>query len=173
MAVSWQAAKYATPELIEAWMELAAASYAKATEKAAGAALVAGVTATGSVASDDLAGWTEAIRIEIAQIQLAGEYLCDVIYADPLSAAHLLSLVQVQLPNTTSIGGLEVISSAGLASGPTVIVGYSQALLCAETPDAPIQLRAVEPAIGGVEVGVIGGFAAVVADAAAFVRLTS
>jgi hypothetical protein len=58
----------------------------------------------------------------------------------------------------TSGIGLQIVSSR-TRPGPTAIVGDSQALLCAETPDAPIQLRAAEPAIGGVEVGVIGGFA--------------
>ena len=48
----------------------------------------------------------------------------------------------------------------------------SQALYAAETPGAPVQLKAVEPAIGGIEVGVIGAFAAAVADPAAFVKLT-
>jgi hypothetical protein len=35
-----------------------------------------------------------------------------------------------------------------------------------------VQLRAVEPAIGGIEVGLIGDFASAVSDPAAFVRLT-
>jgi len=67
----------------------------------------------------------------------------------------------------------DCVSSSGLAPGaPVVIIGYSQALLCAETQGAPIQLRAVEPAIGGIEVGVIGSFVADVSEPAAFVKLT-
>ena len=46
----------------------------------------------------------------------------------------------------------------------TVLVGDSSALLVAETAGAPVELRVVEPAIGGVEVGIIGAFEAVVVD---------
>ena len=45
-------------------MTFGAQSYAKATEAAAGEALVDCVTATGSVASDDLAWWVEAARMQ-------------------------------------------------------------------------------------------------------------
>jgi hypothetical protein len=48
----------------------------------------------------------------------------------------------------------------------------SSLLLAAETPDAPIQLQAAEPAIGGIEVGVIGAFACTVVEPDAFVKLT-
>ena len=47
------------------------------------------------------------------------------------------------------------------------------ALLVAETPGAPVELRVVEPAIGGVEVGLIGAFEAVVVDDGAFTMLTT
>jgi hypothetical protein len=98
-----------------------------------------------------------------------------VIYAEPVSAAHLAALVLAEAPTgAAAIGGMRLVASNGLAaSAPVAIVGYSQALLCAETAGAPIQLRAVEPAIGGVEVGVIGAFCADVSDSAAFVKLTA
>ena len=47
------------------------------------------------------------------------------------------------------------------------------ALLVAETAGAPVELRVVEPAIGGVEVGIIGAFEAVVVDDGAFSMLTT
>ena len=46
-------------------------------------------------------------------------------------------------------------------------------LLVAETPGAPVELRVVEPAIGGLEVGIIGGFEAVVVDDGAFANITT
>jgi hypothetical protein len=42
----------------------------------------------------------------------------------------------------------------------------------AETASGPIQLRTVEPAIGGIEVGVIGAFTADTSHPDAFVKLT-
>ena len=172
--LSWQAAKWSTPDALELWMTLAAQAYARATETEAGAALVAGVTATEAVDADDLAGWLAAVTTATATIQLGSDFIADAVYADPTSAAHLAALVLAESPTgPAQIGGMELVSSNGLAaSAPIVIVGYSQAVLVAETPDAPIQLRALEPAIGGVEVGVIGAFAADVSDAAAFVKLT-
>jgi hypothetical protein len=45
-------------------------------------------------------------------------------------------------------------------------------LLVGETPNAPVEMRAVEPAIGGMEVGVIGAFKAKVFDSQRFVHLS-
>ena len=53
----------------------------------------------------------------------------------------------------------------------TVVVGDSSAVLCAETPGAPVELRAVEPSIGGLEVGIIGAFACELTEAGAFEEL--
>jgi hypothetical protein len=169
--LSWQSAKWASPDLIQLWMELAAQSYAKATEQAAAAALAAGVTATGTVAGNTLAAWMTAITGAAAAIQAGSDYLADVVYADPVTAGKLGALVYAVAPGATTVAGLQLVSSNGL-TGPVAFVGFSQALLCGEAAGSPVQLRAVEPAIGGIEVGVIGSFAAVVADEAAFVRLT-
>jgi len=65
------------------------------------------------------------------------------------------------------VGPLNFIPSRGLDSN-TIIVGDSSGLLVAETAGAPVELRVVEPAIGGVEVGLIGAFEAVVVDDGAF-----
>ena len=53
----------------------------------------------------------------------------------------------------------------------TAIVGDRDALLVAETPGAPVQMRVVEPSIGGMEVGIIGAFKAVVYDVNRFYKL--
>jgi hypothetical protein len=71
-----------------------------------------------------------------------------------------------------SFAGLRLVMSAGLDPG-VAIVGDSDALLVAETPNAPVQMRAVEPAIGGMEVGVIGAFEAVVVEDEAFALLST
>jgi hypothetical protein len=54
-----------------------------------------------------------------------------------------------------------------------IVVGDSSGLLVAETAGAPVELRAVEPAIGGLEVGIIGAFEAVVVDDGAFSLITT
>jgi hypothetical protein len=64
------------------------------------------------------------------------------------------------------------VISRGLNAGE-IIVGDSAGLLVAETAGAPVELRVVEPAIGGVEVGIIGAFEAVVVDAGAFASITT
>ena len=62
--------------------------------------------------------------------------------------------------------------SRGMDAG-VIVVGDRAGLLVAETAGAPIELRVVEPAIGGVEVGIIGAFEAVVVDDGAFTMLTT
>ncbi len=61
--------------------------------------------------------------------------------------------------------------SAGLPA-KTVVVGDSSSLLAAETAGAPVELRAVEPALGGMEVGVIGALVSKITDVNAFRKLT-
>ena len=54
-----------------------------------------------------------------------------------------------------------------------MLVGVARHLIVAETAGAPVELRVVEPAIGGVEVGIIGAFEAVVAQDTSFALLTA
>jgi hypothetical protein len=71
-----------------------------------------------------------------------------------------------------NIAGLNVVISRGLDAG-VVAVGVRSKLIVAESPGAPVELRVVEPAIGGVEVGLIGAFEAVVAEDEAFALLST
>jgi hypothetical protein len=152
--------------------DLAAQVYARATEGAARNALVAGATAGGTVAGTTLPQWVTAITGAAATIQANG-FMADSVFADPTTASRLGAAAFGVAPDATSVAGMRVVSSNGLtAGGPVAVVGYSQVLLCGETPGAPIQFSVVEPAIGGFEVGVIGAFAAAVADAGPFIKLT-
>ena len=74
--------------------------------------------------------------------------------------------------NATGVGPLSVVVSRGMDSG-VIAVGDRSGLLVAETAGAPVELRVVEPAIGGVEVGIIGAFEAVVVDDGSFAMLTA
>jgi hypothetical protein len=105
----------------------------------------------------------------------AGPVVAATLSADPPCAADLGALVFAEAPaGSGTVAGLQLVSSNGLvAAAPVVIVGYSQALIVAESDQAPIQLRAVEPAIGGLELDVIGAFAADVSDPDAFVALAA
>jgi hypothetical protein len=69
-----------------------------------------------------------------------------------------------------TIGGLQLVISKGLTN--VVVVGDSQAILTAENAGAPVDLRVVEPSIGGMEIGIIGAFASELIEAAAFQELT-
>jgi hypothetical protein len=69
------------------------------------------------------------------------------------------------------IAGLRLFVSPGLPPN-TVIVGDFTALLTAETAGAPVELRAVEPSIGGMEVGVIGAFLVELIEEGAFCLVT-
>ena len=53
---------------------------------------------------------------------------------------------------TGTYAGLRVVGSYGFATN-TAVIGDGSALLIAETPGAPVEMRAVEPSIGGMEVG--------------------
>jgi hypothetical protein len=73
---------------------------------------------------------------------------------------------------TGSFSGLRVVGSYGFPAR-TRLIGDNNAFLVGETPGAPVELRAVEPTIGGMEVGVIGAFAAKLFDTARFLKLNA
>jgi hypothetical protein len=50
-------------------------------------------------------------------------------------------------------------------------MGDQSAFLVGETPGAPVEMRVVEPNIGGMQLGVIGAFKAKVFDPARFVHI--
>jgi hypothetical protein len=109
--------------------------------------------------------------------------LADTLYLAPDRAAYLLGLTSTAtamfangslsfVDASGNISGLNVVISRGLDSG-VIAVGVRSKLIVAETAGAPVELRVTEPAIGGVEVGLIGAFEAVVAEDEAFALLTA
>ena len=101
----------------------------------------------------------------------------DTIYMAPDRFGYLLGLTSDAFTQFTSVsasgvGPLSVVISRGMDSG-VIAVGDAEGLLVAETAGAPVELRVVEPAIGGVEVGLIGAFEAVVVDDGSFAMLTA
>jgi hypothetical protein len=72
----------------------------------------------------------------------------------------------------SGIGPLRVIVSRGLNAGE-VIVGDMNGLLVAENAGAPVRMFVSEPAIAGVEVGLVGLFDAAVVDDGAFAMVST
>lgn len=192
--LSWQAMNWSTPDALQLWFDLAAEAYARATEEAAcdvledSAAGTIGTTASrlGTAGTEDFAAWRAAIISGLGSIYstTSGRSRSDTLY---LSAARFFQLAGIGTDQTlqlSAVGNLDVGSMTGTFSGLRVvgsyafdqdvaIIGDSSALLVAETSGAPVQLRAVEPSIGGMEVGVIGAFKAVVFDTDRFIHLST
>jgi hypothetical protein len=183
--ISWQALNWSTPDALRLWFDLAAEAYAIQTEQAAGE--VVQTAASNNLIADQLVGdgtdtfadWILAITEGAAEVYTNSRRMANTVYLAPdmfFKAAALTSAAGAQLiapgqlnlgSQTGTLAGMRVIASPGLDAG-VAAVAYSQALLVAETPGAPVELRVVEPAIGGVEVGIIGAFKSVAVDSNQF-----
>jgi hypothetical protein len=172
------------------WFELAAEAYARQTETVAASALGTGLgtasPALGTAGTEDFGDWRAGVLRGIAAIFTAtgGRAKTDTLWLSPTRFFQLAGLGTSDVVQMSALGsldirsmtgtffGLKVVGSYGL-SGNASIVGDSSAFLVGETPGAPVQLRAVEPTIGGMEVGVIGAFAAKVFDVDRFIKLNA
>jgi len=176
---SWQTIQWSNPDALRLWFDLAGASYARQTDAAAAAVLTAADTTPTPVATADLEGWMAGIAAAAGEVYAATGRFPDTVAAAPDVGFLLLGLVSGTAPVFVatgqgsfggafpSIGGLRFVISNAIPSN-TAIVGDFSALLCAETPGAPVEARVVEPSIGGLEVGIIGAFACAITDPGAF-----
>jgi HK97 family phage major capsid protein len=178
--LSWQAINWSTPDALGLYFDLMAEAYAIATETAAGTELGTHTGADAELATDDYAGWYAAITEAAGNVYSASKRFADAIYCAPALAFHLAGFVSNVSPSfgaggsinisqggAGNIAGLKLVASHGLV-GNACFVGNAASLLVAETPGAPVEMRAVEPSIGGMEVGVIGAFKAELTDGDAF-----
>lgn len=185
--LSWQAINWSTPDALELWFALAAADYALKTEQDAGE--VVQTAAFLNIIGSPLAGtptfaeFMTGVAAGLAEVNTNSGDICDTLYLSVDRAAYLLGLTSSTpavfangslsfVDGSGNIAGLSVVISRGLDAG-VMAVGVRSKLIVAETPGAPVELRVVEPAIGGVEVGIIGAFEAVVAEDEAFALLTT
>lgn len=184
--LSWQAINWGTPDALALWFNLAGEAYAKATETAACLEVKSAAepidTQLAGAGGDGFDDWMKAISDGAATVYSAVMAMVDTLYLAPdmfYSAAALVSNTNANFINAGSLNlaglsgtaaGLKVVVSYGFPTG-TAIVGDSSALLVAETAGAPVELRAVEPAIGGLEVGVIGAFKAIAFDSLRFAEI--
>lgn len=181
---SWQTIQWSNPDALQLWFDLVAEDYAKKTE-ADVAALVAAADSTPTTGiALTLDAWTAAIAAAAGRIYAATNRRPNTIYADITSGYKLIGLVSQSAPvflatgasnlasgAYPSIGGLQLVISPQLPAN-TVVVADSSAILVAETAGAPVELRMVEPSIGGLEVGIIGAFLSAIVETAAFDELT-
>ena len=178
---SWQVIQWSNPDALTLWFDLAAADYAKKTEAAAGTVLAGADAAPTAVTGPmDLAKWMAAIAGAAAEVYANTGRYANTLYLNPADAYPLVALVGNVNPTFLATGnadlstgtwpaiaGLSMVVSSGIPA-KSAIVGDSGAFLTAETPGSPVDLRAVEPSIGGIEVGIIGAFTSAVTDAGAF-----
>lgn len=183
--LSWQAINWSTPDALQLWFDLAAADYALKTEQDAAtvvsaAAFLNNISSTLG-ATPTFAQLMTAIAAGGGDVYANSGRMADTVYMAPdrywyalgLTSDSSLAFGQSAALNINGEDrNLRVVVSRGLNSGE-IIVGDSDALLVAETPGAPVELRATEPAIGGVEVGIIGAFEAVVVEDEAFALITT
>jgi hypothetical protein len=186
--LSWQAINWSTPDALDLWFRLAAADYALKTEQdAAQAVQHSGFTYN---ISTTLAALTDFSDVLLAIASGAGDVyansgrIADTVYMAPSAFYAVAAIAGTEAANFVAAGalslraqggslaGLNVVVSRGMDTG-VIVVGDSDGLLVAETAGAPVELRVVEPAIGGVEVGIIGAFEAVVVDPGAFAMITT
>jgi len=180
--LSWQSIVWSNPDALNLWFELAAEAYARTVEGVACSALADSAGAGTGTAPTDLASWMAAVTAAAGQIYADTGRRADSLFTDGTIGYALLGMVSAEAPvflsagpgnlqsGTGTIAGLRLVISNGFG-GATAIVGDSQAMLCAENPGAPVELRAVEPSIAGFEVGVVGAFLAEIVEPDAFVAL--
>ena len=190
--ISWQAMNWSSPDTLQLWFDLAAEAYARQTEAVACEALessAAGTVGTaagrlGTAGTESFGQWRSAAIAGISAIYTAtgGRARTDTLYLSSGRFFQLAGLGTDQVLQVSSVGNLDIGSMTGTWAGlrvvgsygfdqDTAIVGDSNALIVAETPGAPVQLRVVEPSIAGMEVGVVGAFKAVVFDVNRFQHL--
>ncbi len=179
--LSWQALNWSTPDALQLWFDLVAADYALKTETAAAKAIIddgfVNVIADTITSSSDFAAFMKACGEGYAEVYEQTRRISDTLLVDPNFYSYLFGLTSTPQPIFISVDGqnvgpLNILVSRGLDSG-TALVGDMEGLLVAETPGAPVELRVVEPAIGGLEVGLIGAFKPVVVDPGSFSLITT
>ncbi len=179
--LSWQAINWSSPNALDLWFRLVAADYALKTEQDA-AQIMQSSGFSNNIASTisgtpTFAQFMTAIGAGYGEVFANSGRVANTLYMAPDRYGYLLGLTSDAFTQFTSVSGsgvgpLQVVVSRGMDAG-VVVVGDSAGLLVAETAGAPVELRVVEPAIGGVEVGLIGAFEAAVVDDGAFAMITT
>jgi hypothetical protein len=179
--LSWQAIEFSDPSAFDLWFRAIAADYALKTETDA-ATIVSASAFLNNIASPiattaSFAQTMTAVGAGYAEVYANSGRTANAIIMAPDRFGYLLGLTSDALTQFVSvgqagIGPLRVIVSRGLNAGE-MIVGDMDGLLVAENEGAPVRMFVSEPAIAGVEVGLVGAFEAAVVDDGAFALIST
>ena len=179
--LSWQAIEFSDPSAYDLWFRLIAADYALKTETDA-ATVVSASAFLNNISSPistsaTFAQHMTAVGAGYAEVWANSGRTANAVIMAPDRFGYFLGLTSdafTQFINVdqAGIGPLRVIVSRGLNAGE-IIVGDMDGLLVAENPGAPVRLFVSEPAIAGVEVGLVGAFEAAVVDDGAFALIST
>lgn len=179
--LSWQAIEFSDPSAYDLWFRLIAADYALKTETDA-ATVVSASAFLNNIASPiattaTFAQHMTAVGAGYAEVWANSGRTANAVIMAPDRFGYFLGLTsdaftQFINVNQAGIGPLRVIVSRGLNAGE-IIVGDMDGLLVAENACAPVRMFVSEPAIAGVEVGLVGAFDAAVVDDGAFALITT
>jgi hypothetical protein len=185
--LSWQAIEFSTPSAFDLWFRAIAADYALKTETDAATVVSASAFLNNVDTPSPIGGTPTYAELMAAIAGGAGEVysnsgrMANAVIMAPDRYWYMLGLT-TSAPLAFSGGGalsvnpdgraLRVIASRGLNAGE-IIVGDMDGLLVAENPGAPVRMFVSEPAIAGVEVGLVGAFEAAVVDDGAFSLITT
>jgi HK97 family phage major capsid protein len=190
--ISWQAVNWSQPNVMDLYFQLAAEAYARQTESVACEVLETSTIGTvgtasgrlGTAGTESFGNWRAAIVAGLSGIYTAtgGRHRTNTLYLSAGRFFQLAALGTDQTLQVSPVGSLDVGSMTGSFFGlnvvgsygfdqDTAIVGDSGALLIGENPGSPVEMRVIEPAIGGWEVGLIGAFNAAVFDVNRFYHL--
>ncbi len=190
--ISWQAVNWSNPDVLSLYFQLAAEAYAIQTENATcdvieDAAIGTVGTASGrlgTAGTESFLQWRQAVSGGLQAIFTAtgGRHRTNTLYLAANRFFQLSAIGTDQVTQLSPVGGLDVGSMTGSFFGlsvvgsygfdqDTAIIGDSQALLVGENAGNPVEMRVIEPRIGGYEVGLIGAFKAAVFDVNRFQNL--
>jgi len=178
--------------VLELYFQLAAEAYARQTEGQACEVMETSAIGTvgtasgrlGTAGTESFGQWRAAIVAGLSGIYSAtgGRHRTNTLYLSSNRFFQLAALGTDQVLQVSPVGSLDVGSMSGSFFGlsvvgsygfdqDTAIVGDSGALLIGENAGNPVEMRVIEPAIGGWEVGLIGAFNAAVFDVNRFYHL--
>jgi HK97 family phage major capsid protein len=167
--LSWQAIEWSDPNAFDLWFRYAATVVSAS-------AFLNNIATTVST-SATFAQHMTAVGAGYAEVYANSGRTANALIMAPDRYGFFLGLTSdafTQFVNVgqQGIGPLRIIVSRGLNAGE-IIVGDMDGLLVAETPGAPVRLFVSEPAIAGVEVGLVGAFEAAVVDDGAFALIST
>jgi hypothetical protein len=162
--ISWQAIEFSDPSAFDLWFRLIAADYALKTETDA-ATVVSASAFLNNISSTiattaTFAQTMTAVGAGYSEVYANSGRTANAIIMAPDRFGYLLGLTSDALTQFVSVG------QAG-------IVGDMDGLLVAENAGAPVRMFVSEPAIAGVEVGLVGAFEAAVVDDGAFALIST